>query len=402
MQTSKHSWIFKIALLSISTLLSTAAVISPVIPDMLTAFPDQPKAVVETLLTVPNFGIIFSLFLSPILIKYIGKKPTILIGLTIALISGILPIFVADFTTILAARFTFGAGIGLFNSLAVSLLPEFFEGDELASMMGFQSMAGSLGSAILSFSLSYLITLGWQQSFYVYLIILPIIFIFATFIKLTPKVASTNQAGVIAEEKIRFNLPVVGIALLMFTLFGLFMTSVIKLPELILSSGIGTASSVSIISGISTLVGLPVGILYGAFYKKMNRMILPIGLLTVTCGFFVLSMAPNLLVLIAGVLMTGIGFGSSIPYIYTWTAEIAPKNAINISYTLLLITINIGVFCSPLLLNAFAAFFNNYSPAFSMMVAGTGFLLLFIFITLKTIAIKRKEIKVEGVMPHEN
>lgn len=402
MQTSKHSWIFKIALLSISALLSSAAVISPVIPDMITAFPDQSKAAVETLLTVPNFGIIFSLFLSPILIKFIGKKATILFGLTIALISGILPIFVADYTTILAARFAFGAGIGLFNSLAVSLLPEFFEGDELASMMGFQSMAGSLGSAILSFSLSYLITLGWQQSFYVYLIILPTIFIFATFVKLAPKAAATNQAGPIAEEKIRFNLPVVGIALLMFILFGLFMTSVIKLPELIVSSGIGTASSVSIISGISTLVGLPVGILYGTFYKKVNRMILPIGLLTVTCGFFVLSIAPNLPVLIAGVLMTGIGFGLSIPYIYTWTAEIAPKNAINISYTLLLITINIGVFCSPLLMNAIAVAFNNYSPAFSMMVAGIGFLLLFIFITLKTIAIKRKEIKVEGVMPHEN
>ena len=151
-----------------------------------------------------------------------------------------------------------------------------------------------------------------------------------------------------------------------------------------------------------TLVGLPVGILYGTFYKKVNRMILPIGLLTVTCGFFILSTAPNLPVLIAGVLMTGIGFGLSIPYIYTWTAEIAPKNAINISYTLLLITINIGVFCSPLLMNAIAVAFNNYSPAFSMMVASIGFLLLFIFITLKTIAIKRKEIKVEGVMPHGN
>lgn len=151
-----------------------------------------------------------------------------------------------------------------------------------------------------------------------------------------------------------------------------------------------------------TLVGLPVGILYGAFYKKVNMIILPIGLLTVTCGFFILSTAPNLPVLIAGVLMTGIGFGLSIPYIYTWTAEIAPKNAINISYTLLLITINIGVFCSPLLMNAIAVAFNNYSPAFSMMVASIGFLLLFIFITLKTIAIKRIEIKVEGVMPHEN
>lgn len=401
MHTSKHSWLFKLALLSISTLLTTAAVISPVIPAMITAFPDQSKAAVETLLTVPNFGIIASLFLSPIVIKFIGKKYTVLFGLTIALISGLLPAFITDYTTILIARFLFGMGIGLFNSLAVSLLAEFFEGDELATMMGYQSMAGGLGSAILSFTLSYLITFGWQQSFYVYLIILPIIFIFATFVKLDAK-TSNNQSEKITEEKIRFNMPVVGIALLMFLLFGFFMTSVVKLPELIVSSGIGTASSVSIISGLSTLVGLPVGIIYGTFYKKVNRMILPIGLLTVTIGFFTLAIAQNIPILIVGVLMTGIGFGLSVPYIYTWTAEIAPKNAINISYTLLLIAINIGVFCSPILLNAIAAFFNNYDPAFSMIIAGSGFLLLFILLTIKTVSIKRKEVKVEGVMPHEN
>lgn len=37
-----------------------------------------------------------------------------------------------------------------------------------------------------------------------------------------------------------------------------------------------------------------------------------------------------------------------------------------------------------------------------MIIAGAGFLLLFILLTIKTVSIKRKEVKVEGVMPHGN
>lgn len=40
--------------------------------------------------------------------------------------------------------------------------------------------------------------------------------------------------------------------------------------------------------------------------------------------------------------------------------------------------------------------------AFSKIIDSLGFLLLFTLLTIKTVSIKRKEVKVEGVMPHGN
>lgn len=69
-------------------------------------------------------------------------KLTILIGLVITLLAGTFPMYAVAFTPILISRFLLGAGIGLFNSLAVSLIPQFYVDDEeeRASMLGFQML----------------------------------------------------------------------------------------------------------------------------------------------------------------------------------------------------------------------------------------------------------------------
>lgn len=74
MKTKQQQLIFKISLLSISVLLMSAPIISAALPSMIDSFPGQSKSAVETLLTIPNFGIILALLFSPFCIRMIGKK----------------------------------------------------------------------------------------------------------------------------------------------------------------------------------------------------------------------------------------------------------------------------------------------------------------------------------------
>ncbi len=384
MKTKQQQSIFKISLLSISVLLMSAPIISAALPSMIDSFPSQSKSAVETLLTIPNIGIILALLFSPFCIRMIGKKKTVLVGLVIALISGLLPALISNYTLILGARFIFGIGIGLFNSLAVSLLAEFYEGDELSTMMGFQSMAGSLGSAGLSFFISYLVTLGWQQTFWAYLIILPVLFLFGFFVQI-PESQHTQTAAEVQTEKISVNLPIVGLSVLIFFLFSFFMASVIKLPEFIIHNNIGSASSVSIITGLSTLVGIPVGMFYGKIHQLLKQQVLPIGLFISAIGFFIVSQSSNLPILLIGVGFSGVGFGLAVPFIYTWTALVADKRAINFAYTCLIIATNIGVFFSPVLLNTLGKLFGNTSADFSLFMAALGFLCMSLIMSIKLI-----------------
>lgn len=83
MKQTKDKFIFKVSLLSISLFLMMAPQISSALPLMYHAFPGVNQAGVETLATVPNFGIVIGLLLSPFLVRQFGQKPIIIPGLFI-------------------------------------------------------------------------------------------------------------------------------------------------------------------------------------------------------------------------------------------------------------------------------------------------------------------------------
>ncbi len=92
-------------------------------------FSDRTTAQVQSILTLPSMAILIFILLSSWFIKA-RQKRTVCLGLLIALVGGILPAFTMNFGLILFARILFGAGLGLFNSMTVSLIGDNFTGAE--------------------------------------------------------------------------------------------------------------------------------------------------------------------------------------------------------------------------------------------------------------------------------
>ncbi|RHW54853.1 MFS transporter [Lactobacillus bombicola] len=374
------SKLFKISLLSISLLLMIAPQISPVLPLMYSAFPNISRAGVETLSTIPNIGIVIGLVLSPFLIKLIGTKPTIIAGLVITLIAGTYPIYATDYPTILISRFLLGAGIGLFNSLAVSLLSKFYQGNELSTMLGFQNSMGSIGAAIFSFCVGCLAFQGWHITFSIYLAALPILILFGWIVVLPheQKNISTQKIPMTKDEN-KVNIAVIKIALLMFFMYVFFMPMTFKLPQLAITQKIANVSQVAFVSTIVTLIGIPVGMFYGYLKKKLQDLILPIGLFLQVTGLLAIAFAVNLPILMIAAIVLGAGFGLSVPYIFNWLGEVAPKNSVNFATTITLILVNIGCAVSPTIINWLGNNLSNESPRADMTIAGLGMTILFCY-----------------------
>lgn len=262
------------------------------------AFPGVDQAEVETLATIPNIGIVIGLLISPFLIRFIGEKATILTGLVVTLLSGTFPMYATAYTPILISRLLIGASIGLFNSLAVSLIPQFYGDDEeeLATMVGYQNVMGGLGAAIASFLISYLITISWHAAFAIYFLVIPVLILFTIF---------------------------------MFFIFLFYMPMSFKIPAFVVEEKLGTVSELLLLTGILNLVSIPVGASFGFFFKRLHDKIFPIGFL-----------------------ILGIGFGLSVPYMYNWLDWSAPKNSVNLATTIVLVLVNVGCAISPMVLNA--------------------------------------------------
>ncbi|MEG2253922.1 MAG: MFS transporter [Vagococcus sp.] len=387
---NKNSVLFKASLLSISLVLVAGPVISSLIPLMQQSFPNQSTSSIELIATIPNFGILIFVLLSNIFIKFLGKKNTVLLGLLIALIAGIVPVFVDNYTVILVSRFLFGAGIGLFNALAVSLITELYDGDEQASLMGLQAAMGSIGSTVLTLLVGYFTRFGWQNSFLVYAItVLPLI-LFALFVKLPSEAKDTEEKSEKVKESV--NAPTLVLMVFALIVYALFFVVMLKTATHLVETGIGKPETAASILGSITLVGIVVGVAYGKIFKFLKHLVLPIGLLGMGIGFIVIMLANSIAMVTTGAILAGLSFSLAAPFMFMLVGQVAPKNSTNLATGVLLVGINLGVFLSPTINGFLSKLFGMSTAADSFLISGVGLFILSVlsFVVLNTQQKKQK------------
>jgi len=263
------------------------------------------------------------------------------------LISGLIPVFSTNFTAILLSRAGLGIGFGLFNSLAVSMISYFFDGDERAKLIGFQSAFQSLGTAILAFVAGQLLKIDWHTSFWVYAIILPIIVLFTLFVPAIPKEQVREQANGTVESKSGLNPKVLGYATFLLVIIIIFSASNVKLAELVTSNGYGTPTDASNILSIMSIAGMVAGFIFGMIYKSLKKYTLPFAILAMAVAYGLFSFSNSILLTGIGALFVGFAFSIVVPYLFNQVNAIAPKGTEALSTSLLLVGANLGSSISP-------------------------------------------------------
>lgn len=266
--------IFKATLLAISLFIMMPSVISPALPLMEKAFPNIPRVTVELLTTIPNFGEIFGLLINPFLVKKIGRKKVILIGLALVGICGTLPVIVNSFWLIFILRILLGFGIGIYNSLAVSLIMMIYENNktELNRLLGFQNIMNDVGYIASAFIICYLVTLSWHAVFWVYILAIPVFFMFEHFIKVPKKTKhSSGKHFSLSNIKQAFNSNIIYLSILTLLIYIFYMALAYKLPSFIVDFHLGNESMASLMLAVIAITGIPCGIAFNWLYTKLNK-----------------------------------------------------------------------------------------------------------------------------------
>ena len=173
--------ITKLAFLSVSFMVTSAYAIQGSLPQLKAAL-GVTQTQAEYLVTTPSFAVMIFVVLSPLIQEWfhISDKKIIMAGVTIVGLAGLVPLFVDNYMTILISRLILGAGYGLYNSQAISLISVWYEGSERAQMLGWRAAAEQIGQAttltVAGLILSYA---GWHQSFAVYALAFVVLIFFA-------------------------------------------------------------------------------------------------------------------------------------------------------------------------------------------------------------------------------
>lgn len=370
---------FKVALLSISLLLTSTGSIAITVSKMQETFADRGATAVEALVTASNITVMIFVLLSAFLVRMLGTKKTVLLGLLLAGVAGVVPMFSANYTIVYISRLVLGAGLGMFNSLAVSLINEFYGGDERNKMLGYQSAVQSIGQTITTFIAGVLVTYDWHYAYGIYFLA---IVSFIMFLVYVPNVEGTSEKSTSSTQTINRFVILSSIAL--FFSFGLLMAVFLKASTLVQEANFSNPGFLGTALSLFTLVGFLGNFLYGHIVKVTKHLTLVFSYTIMGIGFLIVSFAPNMLVFTIGLLISGLGSSAFLPYSFGTIMEKAPKNSANLAVSIAMVGTNLGSWISPYLLSFVGSIFNNNTAQFSLLFSGIcffGFAVLYFLIS---------------------
>lgn len=189
--------ILKIAILSCCLVTASQNAIAGNIPAIADNFKNVALSTIELMTTIPSLFVMLAILLSGFLAKRMNHKTSLLIGLLICGIGGIIPYFIKEIYIMLISRAIFGFGVGMINSNLLIMIVSLFDGKERSQMIGLQGSIGGLGSFLTTYVAGMLLAYGWHVSFLVYVIAF-LIFFFV--LKYVPNAKDSQNSKEVQQE----------------------------------------------------------------------------------------------------------------------------------------------------------------------------------------------------------
>lgn len=337
----------KASLLALSTMLVSTFAVSPAIPQMIDHFAREGIAAsqVENLITVTSFAIMAALLMNSLIVRFISERNIIILGLLLLAIGGSMPMFLSAFPMIFLARILLGLGIGLINARAINIIGNFFTGQERMQMMGLRGSAEVLGSAGLTLLVGWLTQFGWQLAFMVYLFALVVLALFLLFVPQEELVAHSelkNDSG--SKVKLDKKMWQMGIYLAFLAFFVInvntFLT--IRIPQIVLDKGIGTAQQASLILSLMQIMGIVAGTVFSSLVGRLKDWLLAVSYVIFGLAVIGIAFADNLWVLGLGGMVSGFFYSIVLTIVFSQVTDRATKALLNTVMTIVLMGCNIG------------------------------------------------------------
>ena len=363
----------KIALLSLSLILTSAYSVSIVLPSLLQHFSEYTTAQVEILISAPSFAITVMIVLNAWLSRYMKDRPMIVGGLLLLSVSGMVPVFVQEYPVVLASRIFLGIGIGLINAKAISIFSEYYEGREKAALLGYRGSAEVLGSAVMTLVAGKLVLIRWNLAFWVYALGFVIVLLYLVWVPgsmETGQSAGSQSAGAEkesleaeADEKREcWKKEVLTIAYALFAGFVIciYCSNSLRVPMLILEKKLGTESEASIILTLMMLMGIAAGVYFGKLTMWWKEKLPGVGCLMLGAGMLLTAYAGNLPLIGIGISI----YTVLVTYSFHQISEQIPQSSINTATSIVLVGCNLGAACSPFVLKWMGRFSEGVSVPF--------------------------------------
>lgn len=290
------------------TILAGMAV-SPALAGIKSAFPDLDDSLIQAVLTIPALCVVPGCLICDALVSRIGSKRTLLFGLFLYLVGGVVAGMMPEFHLMLILRAVLGIGVGILTPLAQILISENYAGRARDRLIGIPASASFLMGFVCATLVGNVAAVDWRLAFAVYLMAIPEVVMVILFLPSGGGQCRPESRGRWSPGNGRAWILVISLFLTNIA-FYTFSTSVALFMR---SEGMGDDS----VSGYAVSVFMLCGFLCGLFSSHIRGRLgwssFPVALTVMAVGFATMSVSGGL----PGVTMAGALIGGSYLLIYS-------------------------------------------------------------------------------------
>ncbi len=254
-----------------------------------------------------------------------GRKNLLNVSLLIFGIAGVSGYFAESFLFMFTGRAVLGLAIAGIKTATISMIGDYYEGAKRQKVISWQGSATKVGGFVFMFLGGYLANVSWQAPFLGYalaFLILP-----SALIALGESLPKSEIAAGPKDVSAVPFWPCTYVFISATLASGLFFITPVQLPFYLTSafdaSPLQTGSAV----GVGNTVGAIVALTYYRFKLRLNYVaIYAIIFLSMSVGYYVLTLMPTYGTSLIGMVISGIGFGLYIPNHSSWIlATVGPE-----------------------------------------------------------------------------
>ena len=384
--TQRYKGLRKATLLIASTLTVMAgAIIAPALPQISKEFSDVPGAELlsRLVLTLPA---LFMGILAPLAGYFTdkaGRKKVLLFSLILYAAAGTIGLYLNDLYHILAGRAILGIAVGALITSVITLIGDYFEGEERSRFMGLQAAFAGMGGLIFISLGGVLADINWRMPFLLYVasLIVWIMAIVSVYEPFKEQKSGTDHTNVLKTDSRKVQITPVIWAVYAITFFSALIFYMIptQMPfmlnalEGISNTRIGFAIAFVNVASVSTSLN------YGKVKRRMSYpAIMALVYFLVFTGFLIISQAGSYIMMIVGIVFSGLGFGLMMPNINLWLISLAPSAMRGQLVGYLNMALFLGMFGSPIVIQPLLRWGDLYNVFFILAILI--FLLGFLFL----------------------
>lgn len=326
----------------------SGAIIAPALPGISRHFSEHPQVLIQLILTLPALMITLFSPLMGYLADRFGRKPLLLLMLSIYGLAGGAGFLIDSVELLLASRALMGIAVAGILSISTTLVGDYFEGSERVRFLGLQSSCMALGGVVFINLGGLLSDWSWRGPFLLYLtgvLLLP----YAWAMLREPRLpGATHADSAQALARVDYWRTGLGYLIAMLSMMMFYMFPA-QLPFLLSEQGEISGMAIGIALSMSALTASIVAFGYGYYKPFFSVMtIYVLGFALAATGFLVVGFTDSYAMAIVGAAISGFGLGAFMPNTTTWLMRITPQRVRGRVFGGFTSTFFFGQFISPI------------------------------------------------------